>query len=335
MNPKISVIVPVYNAEPCLVRCIDSILTQTFRDFELLLIDDGSKDRSGAICDRYAARDSRVKVFHKVNGGVSSARNVGLDHAGGEWITFCDSDDYVRDAYLENLLSHTDEHTDMVISYAEVYGRHGFVRKERYPAKRVDESNFETIFVENDMHWHTSPWSKLYRRAFIEKNGIRFCEGMHIGEDALFLYTVLLSSKGTYISGDADYCYFACTENSLTKRVNSLDAELLSYGNIKQLVEGMIESRSIQKTQAVRNLCWMIASYQRRVLNALYHNKVAKARRLDILEDIDWTYYVDYNGCDSIKERWLMRLLRCRAYRVYDWVRSLSVRIKYGQYGTA
>ena len=91
----ISIIVPVYNTEKYLHRCIDSVLAQTYQDFELLLIDDGSKDSSGAICDEYAAQDTRVRVFHKENGGVSSARNVGLDLAQGEWVTFVDSDDYI------------------------------------------------------------------------------------------------------------------------------------------------------------------------------------------------------------------------------------------------
>lgn len=100
--PRVTVIVPVYNAEKYLHRCIDSILAQTFTDFELLLVDDGSKDRSGAICDDYAAKDSRIRVFHKENGGVSSARNLGLDNAKGEWVTFCDSDDYVYPCWLEN-----------------------------------------------------------------------------------------------------------------------------------------------------------------------------------------------------------------------------------------
>ena len=88
----VSIIVPVYNTEKFLHRCIDSILAQTYTDFELLLIDDGSKDSSGAICDEYAVKDARVRVFHKENGGVSSARNLGLDNAKGEWITFVDSD---------------------------------------------------------------------------------------------------------------------------------------------------------------------------------------------------------------------------------------------------
>ncbi|MGN0202626.1 MAG: glycosyltransferase family 2 protein, partial [Candidatus Cryptobacteroides sp.] len=100
--PKISVIVPVYNAESTIRRCVDSILAQTFTDFECLLIDDGSKDRSGEICDEYAAKDSRVRVFHKENGGVSSARNVGLDNAKGEWVTFVDSDDWIDSYYLSS-----------------------------------------------------------------------------------------------------------------------------------------------------------------------------------------------------------------------------------------
>ena len=99
----ISIIVPLYNAEQDLPRCIDSILAQSYTDFELLLIDDGSPDNCGAICDEYATRDSRVRVFHKKNGGVSSARNLGLENACGEYIAFIDSDDYVLNDYLEML----------------------------------------------------------------------------------------------------------------------------------------------------------------------------------------------------------------------------------------
>ena len=113
-NPKISVIIPVYNAESTLRRCVDSVLAQTFTDFECLLIDDGSKDRSGAICDEYAARDSRIRAFHKENGGVSSARNLGLDNATGEWIAFVDSDDWAGEKYLESFSEYLD--ADLIIS---------------------------------------------------------------------------------------------------------------------------------------------------------------------------------------------------------------------------
>ena len=112
-NPKISVIVPVYNVERYLRRCIDSILAQTFTDFELLLIDDGSKDSSGEICDEYAAKDSRIIVFHKENGGVSSARNVGLDNVRGEWVAFVDADDKISDGYFHICEEH--ENADVVV----------------------------------------------------------------------------------------------------------------------------------------------------------------------------------------------------------------------------
>ena len=111
--PKISIIVPIYKTEQYLQRCIDSILAQTFTNFELLLIEDGSPDNSGKICDKYALKDSRIKVYHKENGGVSSARNLGLDHATGEWITFCDSDDWVNKDWLELFILNSN--TDMVI----------------------------------------------------------------------------------------------------------------------------------------------------------------------------------------------------------------------------
>ena len=94
--PELSVIVPVYNAEKYLHKCVDSILNQTYRDFELLLVDDGSPDQCGRICDAYAAQDPRVKVIHKPNGGVSEARNVGLDQAKGNYISFIDPDDWVE-----------------------------------------------------------------------------------------------------------------------------------------------------------------------------------------------------------------------------------------------
>lgn len=121
-SPRISVIVPVYNAEKWLYRCIDSILAQTFEDFELLLIDDGSTDRSGAICDEYAIVDSRVRVFHKPNGGVSSARRLGIEEAKGEYSIHVDSDDYIDKAMLYDMLTAIKDYDLLVSGY---YVRNG------------------------------------------------------------------------------------------------------------------------------------------------------------------------------------------------------------------
>ena len=108
MKPTFIIIVPVYNVEHYLQRCIESVLSQSYQNFELLLVDDGSKDKSGAICDEYAKKDNRVRIFHKENGGVSSARNVGLDNACGDWICFVDSDDEMENRYLSKFHQDSD-----------------------------------------------------------------------------------------------------------------------------------------------------------------------------------------------------------------------------------
>ena len=103
-SPLISIIIPVYNVKKYLLRCIRSILKQKYRNFEVILVDDGSDDGSGLLCDKLKTRDSRIRVIHKENGGMSSARNVGIEFARGEYITFVDSDDYISDRYLETLV---------------------------------------------------------------------------------------------------------------------------------------------------------------------------------------------------------------------------------------
>lgn len=323
----ITIIVPIYNAEKSLHRCIDSILSQTFQDWELLLIDDGSTDISAEICDEYAAKDQRIKVFHKKNSGVSSARNIGLDNVKGEWITFVDADDFVKEPYLIHLLEHSQKQVDLVISYAEIHNGND-IKKESYPSKLVDDTNFESIFIENDMHWHTSPWSKLYKRCIIEEHHLRFCEGMHIGEDAVFLYSYMLYSNKIYISPDTDYCYFAYIPGSLTKRVNSLASETLAYNQIRVIVESLISQKSIKNPIALNNLNWLIASYQRRILNALYHNKIQKQKRLSILKNTNWNYYIKHIHSNSQKEKILIALLKRHLYRLYDLVRTIVILIK-------
>lgn len=127
-NKKVSIIVPVYNVEKYLQRCIESILTQTETDFELLLIDDGSKDKSGLMCDDYAQKDKRVNVIHKENGGVSSARNLGIEKANGEWMCFIDADDYVRQDFLSNIQQYLFGDVD-IVHWGFCYDNCGMISK--------------------------------------------------------------------------------------------------------------------------------------------------------------------------------------------------------------
>lgn len=178
---KLSVIIPIYNTSAALPRCIDSILCQGFSDFELLLVDDGSTDGSGALCDQYATKDSRIRVFHKPWGGTSSARNVGLDHATGEWVTFVDSDDYIEEGYF-------------ALPYDTAIGL--YVRRWSYAnGQSAEHIAPQTVlqprywdFLKEVMHCFAfrTGCSFFYQRIMIEKGGIRFDERFHLGEDTLF-----------------------------------------------------------------------------------------------------------------------------------------------------
>lgn len=326
--PKISVIVPVYNTEKYLHRCIDSILAQTFSDFELLLIDDGSKDNSGRICDEYAAKDSRIRVFHKKNGGVSSARNLGLDNALGEWVTFVDSDDWVAVRYLENLHGHSLNGVDLVFSYATIDdGVHS--RKENYPACLVKSNNLDEIFIKNDIAWHTSPWAKLYKMDLINSNKLKFIENVHIGEDLIFLYSYILYSNTIYISSDTDYIYKCNLSDSLTKRVFEVESEIRGLAEITTVVNRVVNHGQIRSVTSLNNTKWIIGHFTRRVLNALYYNGINdRKQREAILKSLDLEPYITSFNYVKGKE-WLLRiLLSMRCYFLYDFLRQISLHLK-------
>lgn len=182
----LSIIVPVYNAEPYLHRCIDSIITQDYEDYELLLIDDGSSDRSGKICDNYAKENNHIIVIHKSNGGVGSARNVGLDNAKGEWVLFVDADDMLEPQSIGNILPLSDKQinlhsvADLYVLAHESRGITYSLQEGIFEGPRLKEFFAETLWE----HVMRTPWAKLYRRDVI--GDLRFDESTNIGEDTIF-----------------------------------------------------------------------------------------------------------------------------------------------------
>ncbi len=188
-QPEVSVIVPVYNAEKYLRKCVDSLLAQTFRYFEVILVDDGSPDRSGAICDEYAEKDPRVRVFHKENGGVSSARQCGLDHARGEYTIHADPDDWVEPNMLEELYAKAKaEDADMVICdyYVE------FGKKTELKRQQPSALDSETVLREMFQRLHGSLCNKLVKRACYKDFQISFPPEIHYSEDLYVVVSLLL-----------------------------------------------------------------------------------------------------------------------------------------------
>lgn len=323
----ISVIVPVYNVEKWLSRCIDSILDQTSIDFELLLIDDGSRDRSGAICDEYAESDSRIRVFHKPNGGVSSARNLGLENAIGEWIAFCDADDYVTPTYLENLYKAVDaSDIDLVFNYA-IVNCNGKTEKETYPEKYIHLNELSDLFLHNDLIWHTSTWSKLFKRSIIVKCGIRYIEDVHIGEDALFLFNYILNCRRIKVICTCDYHYIIRNTDSLTHRVNTFQSEFKGLRLILDIVEQLkIHCNLTQELQS--KFDWFTGSYKRRVLNALYQNDLCLEKRLEFLTTTDFSDYISAIEENSIQGRIYKWVLANNHHRLYDALRIIVRKLK-------
>lgn len=190
---NISIIVPVYNTEKYLKECIDSVLAQTYTDFELLLVDDGSTDKSGDICDEYAQKDSRIRVFHKKNGGASSARNVGLAKAKGEWICFVDSDDWVELHYLETLAQLKDK-ADVTFFTTKKTCESGDVNllipKACVLHGRLEvEEQLAHLKYGMPMDLFGWPHNKMFRASIIKENGVLFPEDVVFREDEIFMMT--------------------------------------------------------------------------------------------------------------------------------------------------
>lgn len=187
--PKISIIIPAFNAAESIHRCVESIIFQTFTDFELLIIDDGSTDSTGMICDNYAKKDKRIFAFHKENGGVSSARNLGLNNAKGDWIAFCDSDDWVEDRWLEHFVNNIYD-AEIVVQgfYCDNWpdGKKNIGISDYYGSK----NEFIIQLHQNSIVGYV--WCKLFKRSYIQEGKIRFNENYKILEDEDFVMQYLV-----------------------------------------------------------------------------------------------------------------------------------------------
>lgn len=240
---KISIIIPVYNVEKYLEECINSILVQTFTDFEVLLINDGSKDRSGEICDEFAVKDNRIKVFHQENAGVSAARNKGIENAKGEWINFIDSDDYVEKNYLNDFVVNLKPNVNLYLQ-----GMLGLMKDGRFVTvidykthSEIDRNTFLKSY--NIMPFFFGPTCKLFRKEIIEKNRIRFDESISVGEDTLFNldYLKLLNEKLILI--DSKNYIYRNTDSSLSKSPISYQVRKKLYEDIKTRLEPMTSNK--------------------------------------------------------------------------------------------
>lgn len=216
MNPKISIIVPVYKVEPYIHKCINSILAQTYTNFELILIDDGSPDRCGEICDYYASKDPRIKVIHKENGGQASARNMGLDIAEGEYIGFVDSDDYIENDMFELLMMNAMKFEADVVEC----GINIVNGKKIQQIQNNNEFEFgDNIFALKGLlnnRYRNCIWNKLYKKEIFQT--LRFPNKLY--EDGFLAFKIYYLAKKYVFIGKSKYYYVQRNESTMSKQKN-------------------------------------------------------------------------------------------------------------------
>jgi len=293
MTPTFSIIIPVYNVAPYLRECLDSVLAQTFIGWEAICVDDGSTDGSGAILDEYAGKDSRFKVIHQANAGVSAARNAALEVARGDWICFLDADDYFEKNHLGRFI--------MCKCYADVnflpvrfYNADGSVKSLCGPVvecieERNDFAQFVRALIYSDTGYNLFgyTWNKFIRASLIINNHIRFVEKLSVSEDEVFAFSCLVYAQSISSLSETGYCYrwhgagltHAKRKNYslLTDSFLSLTESFLERG-LKELVSlRLCETLSVQFAQ---DKSWRSASLLlRKLLDCSLEDKVVGRRK--------------------------------------------------------
>lgn len=253
----ISVIVPVYNVEKYLDKCVESIVNQTYKELEIILVDDGSTDNCPAMCDEWAKKDSRIKVIHKENGGLSNARNVGLDFAKGEYITFVDSDDYLFNQSLEKMLKALEEYEADISMVSSISVDHkGNVLSENILLRNAVYFG-EEIVEEFVIPLNTSVWNKMFRSNCIDN--YKFPSGKVHGEDLVF-FTQLIGQKTKLVTTDyIGYCYkknpnSITTSGFSTKRFDEVACKDIAYENLVSVFPKFKEQALVWKFKSRLNL---------------------------------------------------------------------------------
>lgn len=312
--PKVTVIIPVYRVENLLSQCLDSIIAQTVKDWECLLIDDGSPDLSGKICDEYASKDSRFRVFHTANRGASAARNYGIDKARGEWIVFVDSDDIVTSTYVENLLNSAKTNDLLVMSN---YIEDRSLGNDIY----LSGAQISTYFINNQLFALSGPVAKLYCKDIIRRNKICFPENINMGEDAIFILKYLNEITNVAIVNKIDYIVRP-TEGSLSSRYYSFESEYECYKEWKRLLVRFFskwEGRERSTSLAWEN---RVEDQFRRTMLCVYRNGISRKVReqvsyLNKIDNKDLEEYRKYAKPDNWRRKLNWWLICNKWFKIY------------------
>lgn len=238
----ISIIIPVYNAENTIIKCLNSIKNQTYKNYEVVIVNDGSSDDSLNIIENNIKYDSRFKLLNQPNKGVSSARNLALNFIKGEWVIFIDSDDYLMDNYLSNIINSLEvkKNIDLIITgWTEIIRENGVQRKLGYIDNIYTRDQFNELFNNSILiSNHGAPWAKVFKNKIIIENSLRFNPELHLSEDRLFLYNYLIHCNVIQTINSNNYYYIISSNSTIRKRFNPYEELLridLIYKSFKNI----------------------------------------------------------------------------------------------------
>lgn len=328
---KYSVIIPVYNVEKYINRCLKSILSQRYDDLEIIVIDNGSTDSSGSICDTYASEYSNISVYHIENHGVGSARNFGLSKARGEFIYFVDSDDYlVGNLFAEFEDKLTPDFDLLVFSYYNSFEQE---MTEKNRTKKIlpyngsyDKYDFSKIFKDlflSDMLY--TVWNKFYRREFLIENNISF-EKYELGEDVRFNLNVYREVNKVYLSQDSYYVYVIGRKGSAMSSYNPkrLQYQLQELELVDSLLKDWnIDSSNLDNTVKARILMSNIHNISKQKLPVIKKVKLVK----EICKSKDMADFIRNDS--SILNPLVKMLLRCRMYIVLIYLKRMQMMLQH------
>ncbi|OHP88627.1 capsular biosynthesis protein CpsI [Streptococcus sp. HMSC063B03] len=314
MGEKISVIVPVYNVEAYLERCVESILHQTYTNFELILINDGSTDSSGQICDHLANQYENIKVYHIENAGVSNARNLGIQLATGSWVTFIDSDDFVTQDYLATLASAVEGLNVGFVIAPLHHIKNGIVTDLPPHSGKIELWSTEETMKELLMTTRTSffPVAKLFKRDLLEDE--KFNTNYHLAEDALFLTELLLKTRCSSVFIDKPIYYYDHREGSATTSVNRYVFDTIEV--YKQIIAQVSQVFPNLKYELINRECWSyITVYDKIIFTSReeYQKEKAELRnwivhhRHEIWEDAYFTTFRKVAILSLVISPWLYK----------------------------
>lgn len=320
----VSVIIPVYNKEKYLHNCIKAILNQTYLDFELLLINDGSTDSSGKICDEYADKYEKIKVFHSENKGPSSARNIGIRNATADYLTFIDADDIVNETYLKDFLENSED-SDMIIQglvQKKSDNNETKVRNNNYELNIKNNEDYLLVINESNLiSWGYSV-AILYKRSIVLTNNILFEEKIKKAEDLIFVLNYLLCSTKIKALDICSYKYDWSITDSLSKKTQS---EETVFGILKHLNELLYERLNYNNLNYPNIRTAVLHKFYAGVYDLFFFSD-SSIEKINFLESINPIILKNFftNSSYSFKQEFIHWLIRNRYFKFYLFIYKLK-----------